>query len=287
MLAVVEVDPHQPLGAVGQLDHAVEARQHRIEASRLQRRLARQLGARDPGREAEVVLDPRARPRLATGRPGLGDERPQPLRTGVHGGREAGGPGSEHDEVEALAVDLGAQTERPRHLGGRRVAHHLGRVHQHRRLRARDVEPRRASPRCRRRCRRRTSARAAGCARAGRAPRRRAASRAGAIRRMTPCPSASCHARRAISVRKTSSPNSGQRATMSRRPARSNTITSVGSTATQALIVGSPVNTAMSPMNVAGVGLRDVDVLARLAIDELDPARARSRRRARHGRPCS
>ena len=32
--------------------------------------------------------------------------------------------------------------------------------------------------------------------------------------------------------------------------ARSNTITSVGSTATHALIVGSPVNTAMSPMNV-------------------------------------
>ena len=67
---------------------------------------------------------------------------------------------------------------------------------------------------------------------------------------MTPWPSASCHARRASSVRKTCSPNSGQRATMSRRAERSNAITSVGSTATQALIVGSPVNTAMSPMNV-------------------------------------
>jgi hypothetical protein len=46
------------------------------------------------------------------------------------------------------------------------------------------------------------------------------------------------------------SPNSGQRASMSRSPALSKAITSVGSTATHALIVGSPVNAAMSPMNV-------------------------------------
>ena len=72
----------------------------------------------------------------------------------------------------------------------------------------------------------------------------------GAMRRMTPYPSASCHSRRASSVRKTCSPNSGQWATMLRSAARSKTITSVGSTATQALIVGSPVNAAMSPMNV-------------------------------------
>ena len=67
---------------------------------------------------------------------------------------------------------------------------------------------------------------------------------------MIPCPSVSAQARHAISVRKTISPSSGQRATMSRSPARSNAITSVGSTATHALIVGSPVNAAMSPMNV-------------------------------------
>ena len=47
MLAVVEVDPHQALGPVGDLDRAMEARQHRVEAARLERRLARQLGARD------------------------------------------------------------------------------------------------------------------------------------------------------------------------------------------------------------------------------------------------
>ena len=67
---------------------------------------------------------------------------------------------------------------------------------------------------------------------------------------MTPWPLSTCHARRASSVRKTCSPNSGQRASMSRSCARSNMITSVGSTATQALIVGSPVNAAMSPMKV-------------------------------------
>ncbi len=46
------------------------------------------------------------------------------------------------------------------------------------------------------------------------------------------------------------SPNSGQRATMSRSAARSKASTRVGSTAMQALIVGSPVKIAMSPMKV-------------------------------------
>ena len=89
---------------------------------------------------------------------------------------------------------------------------------------------------------------------------------------MTPWPSASCHARRASSVRKMCSPNSGQRGQHVAQPARSNAITSVGSTATHALIVGSPVNAAMSPMNVRLSACGDVDVLARLAVDELDAA---------------
>ena len=141
VLAVVEVDAHETLGPVGQLDGAVEARQHRVEAARLQRRLARQLDAGDPGREAEVVLDPRAGPGLAARRPRLGDERPQALRAAVDRGREPGRPGAEHDEVEALAVDLRAQAQRPRDLRRRRVAHHVVGVHEHGRLRARDVEP--------------------------------------------------------------------------------------------------------------------------------------------------
>ena len=92
-------------------------------------------------REAEVVLDPRAGPGLAARRPGLGDERPQPLRAAVDRGREAGRAAAEHDEVEALAVDLGAQAERASDLRRRGVAHHVRGVHEHRRLLARDVEP--------------------------------------------------------------------------------------------------------------------------------------------------
>ena len=68
------------------------------------------------------------------------------------------------------------------------------------------------------------------------------------------------------------SPNSGQRAISLRSPARSKTIVSVGSTATHALSVGSPVNIAMSPRYVPPSACRDHDVLAGLAIDELDEA---------------
>jgi hypothetical protein len=59
-----------------------------------------------------------------------------------------------------------------------------------------------------------------------------------------------CHSRRAMSVANTCSPNSGQRASISRSCGRSKRMTSVGSTATHAQIDGSPVKAAMSPMNV-------------------------------------
>ena len=197
----------------------------------------------------EVVLDPRARARLAAGRPGLGHERPESFGAGVDGGRKAGGAGAEHHEVEPLAVDLGAQAEERATWAadGLRItsvawtstgvsergmssqssiaalSSSVSTSYQRTGSRLRSSRSRTSNAR--------------------REPR-------GAIRRMTPCPSASCHSRRASSVRKTCSPNSGQRATMSRSAARANTITSVGSTATQALIVGSPVNAAISPMNV-------------------------------------
>jgi hypothetical protein len=141
VLAVIEVHAHEALRPVGQLDGAVEARQHRVEAARLQRRLARQVGSGDPDREAEVVLDASAGARLPAGRPGLRHERAQPLRAAVHGGRQPGRSRAQHDEIEALPVDVGAQSERAGDLGRGRVAHHLGGVDEHRRLRARDVEP--------------------------------------------------------------------------------------------------------------------------------------------------
>ena len=76
-----------------------------------------------PGAQASAtnVLSPSEPPYTAAARPG----------------RAA----TEHDEIEPLALDLGTEPERPRDLRRRRVAHHVGRVHEHGRLGARDVEP--------------------------------------------------------------------------------------------------------------------------------------------------
>jgi hypothetical protein len=141
VLPVVEVDAHEALRAIGQLHRAMEAREHRVEAARLERRVARQLRAGDAGREAEVVLDARARAGLSAGSPGLCHERAQALGAAVDRSRETRGAGAEHDEIEAPAVDLRAQAERARHLCRRRIAQHLGRMHEDGRLGARDVEP--------------------------------------------------------------------------------------------------------------------------------------------------
>jgi hypothetical protein len=118
----------------------VEAREDGVESLRLEGRLSRQVRAGYAGREPEVVLDPHARAGLASQRPGLGDERPQALGGAVDRGREARRSGAEHDEVEDLPVDLGAQAERARHLRGRRVAQDAVVAYQHRRLVARDAE---------------------------------------------------------------------------------------------------------------------------------------------------
>ena len=272
VLAVVEVDADQALGPARELDRAVEARQHRVEAARLQRGLARQLGARDAGREADVVLDPGARAGLAAGRPGLGDERPQPLRAAVDGGREPGGPAAEHDEVEALAVDLGAQAEVARDLGGRRVAQHARCADEDRRLLARDLQPvehRRAlvvgvdvvpaRP-------------GSGCARAGRAPRRRAANRAGRSAAARRSPFASCHSRRAVIVRRMQLGHLRPRG--EHRPQLA---------ALEDDHVGRLVGDALGDRRLAGegrdvaeeragVGLGDPDVLAGLAVEQPDAA---------------
>ena len=141
VLPVVEVDAHEPFGPASQLDRAVEAREHCVEAARLQRGLARQLGARDARGEPEVVLDPRAGAGLPAGCPGLGHEGPQPLGPAVHGGRQPRGAAPEHDQVEPLPVDLRAQAEVAGDLGGRRVAQHLRLAHEDRRLLARDLQP--------------------------------------------------------------------------------------------------------------------------------------------------
>ena len=65
-----------------------------------------ELGAADAVREAGVVLDPRARPRLPARSERLDDERPQPLRSGVERGRQAGRAGSEDRDVVELVLRL-------------------------------------------------------------------------------------------------------------------------------------------------------------------------------------
>ena len=60
------------------------------EPPRLLQRAARELVARDAGREAEVVLDPRRGAGLAAGRLALDDDRAQPLGRAVDGRREPG-----------------------------------------------------------------------------------------------------------------------------------------------------------------------------------------------------
>ena len=69
------------------------------EPARLLQRAARELVARHARREAEVVLDPRRRARLAAGRLALDDDRAQALRRAVDGRGEAGGPGADDHRV--------------------------------------------------------------------------------------------------------------------------------------------------------------------------------------------
>ena len=63
------------------------------------------------------------------------------LRAAGDRGRQAGRPAAEHDEVEALPVDVRPQAELAGHLGRRGVAQHAVVADQDRGLLARDVEP--------------------------------------------------------------------------------------------------------------------------------------------------
>ena len=68
----------------------------------------------DPGREPEVILDPRGGPGLAARRLALDDDRPQPLRGPVDPGGEARRACPDHDHVVLGRRGLGVEAE---HLG--------------------------------------------------------------------------------------------------------------------------------------------------------------------------
>ena len=76
-----------------------------------------------PGREAEVVLDPARRARLAAERAALDDERVEPLGRSVDGRAETRRAAPDDHEVDLLArSELEPDAERPGHLAGRRIA---------------------------------------------------------------------------------------------------------------------------------------------------------------------
>ncbi len=58
-----------------------------------------ELRPRYPIREAQVVLDPRALPRLTSGREPLHQHGAQPLRSAVHRGAQPGRPAADDDQV--------------------------------------------------------------------------------------------------------------------------------------------------------------------------------------------
>ncbi len=66
----------------------LSGKQLRFETARLRRRPPGEVGAREPGRKAEIVLDPRAHPGLAAERSPLDDDCPQTLGGSVDGGGE-------------------------------------------------------------------------------------------------------------------------------------------------------------------------------------------------------
>ena len=121
---VLLLQPHD-VASVSRLERhgAVWRRQARVELPRLGDRAAGQLGAADPRREAEVVLDPPRRAGLPAERRAVDDERVEALGRAVDRGAEAAGPGADDEQVDLLPrLELAADPERARDLAGRRRA---------------------------------------------------------------------------------------------------------------------------------------------------------------------
>ncbi len=88
------------------------------EPLRLRRRPPREIGAAQPLRKAEVVLDPRARAGLAARRVLLDEDCAEALRCAVHRGRETGRPRADDREIVERELGRRAHAE----LGGERAA---------------------------------------------------------------------------------------------------------------------------------------------------------------------
>ena len=83
-------------------DHPVRRGGTRAELSRLRDRPYRQLGARDAGRKAQVVLDPPRRPRLAAQRAPFHHQGAEPFGGAVHGCAETGRAAADDEQIDLL-----------------------------------------------------------------------------------------------------------------------------------------------------------------------------------------
>ena len=81
------------------------------ESACLLERPAREVAARHARGEAEVVLDPGGRARLAAGRLALDHDRPEPLGRAVHGSCQAGRPRADDHRVVVRGRRLGRDVE--------------------------------------------------------------------------------------------------------------------------------------------------------------------------------
>ena len=107
------------LGAGLERDGAVRRGCAGAELPRLADGAYRQLRAADARREAEVVLDPPRRSRLAAESAALDHERVEPLRCAVDGGAEPGRAAADDEQVDRLLlVEVEPDSQRPGHLAG-------------------------------------------------------------------------------------------------------------------------------------------------------------------------
>ena len=114
------VEPDEvKLGAGLERDGAVRRGHAGAELPRLADGANRQLRAADARREAEVVLDPPRRSRLAAESAALDHERVEPLRRAVDGGAEPGRAAADDEQVDRLRlVEIEPDAQRPGHLAG-------------------------------------------------------------------------------------------------------------------------------------------------------------------------
>ena len=114
--SVGELERDRAVGLGPPVDHLGADHDLRAEPDSLVVRQSGELAAGDPLRETGVVLDPRARARLAARGVALDHERPQPFRRGVHGCRQPRRPGADDHDVVALVVRRRVQPDPGREL---------------------------------------------------------------------------------------------------------------------------------------------------------------------------